>query len=230
MPYTTAGSPRSYSFPRTRIAAEEPAEIQSASAITLVNQSVETILVKGAFPNDKDSWRSGNFAETIRDPKRPDRLAFLRLSDNTPEILSEIEQDGNRYTPPLKCSELLAKITLPNGILLPGKSDQLAANLESIIARFIAMDPADRAILVAYVLSSWLPECFDTVPYLWLLGPLGSGKTTVLKLLGCLCRRALLVGDIRPASLYQLVHNSDITLLLDELELKERPSASEITR
>jgi hypothetical protein len=62
------------------------------------------------------------------------------------------------------------------------------------------------------------------------VGPLGSAKTTFLKLLSCLCRRSVLVGDIRPAALYQLVHNSDITLLIDELELDCSRSSSEIAR
>ena len=68
------------------------------------------------------------------------------------------------------------------------------------------------------MLASWFPDCVEVAPYLWITGPLGSGKTKLLKLLWCFCRRGLLVGDIRGGSVYPLVDAWNPTLLVDELD------------
>jgi hypothetical protein len=49
-----------------------------------------------------------------------------------------------------------------------------------------------------------------------LVGPLSTGKTTILKLLRVLCYRGFLVGDFTQASLYQLPGLLHPTLLIDE--------------
>ena len=60
------------------------------------------------------------------------------------------------------------------------------------------------------------------MPYLYIVGPLNSGKLTLLKLLWCFCRRGLLSGDLRSASLYKLIDTWQPTLLIDELETGSR--------
>jgi hypothetical protein len=65
---------------------------------------------------------------------------------------------------------------------------------------------------------------------LWIVGPLASGKTRLLRLLACLCRRSLLVGDLRAGSLYQLTDASDSTLLIDELEVDHTKASMDILR
>ena len=151
-------------------------------------------------------------------------------NNGAPAILHEIERDGKCYVPPQKNAGLLANIVLSNGACPSAGVKQLAADLESVIAKFIDVDPADLQIIVSHVLSCWIPECFETVPYLWLVGPLGSAKTTLLKLLSCFSRRSVLAGDIRAAALYRLANDSDITLLIDELELDDTRSGSAMAR
>lgn len=86
-------------------------------------------------------------------------------------------------------------------------------------------------VVVAFVLACWFPECFESVPYLWIIGPLGSAKTKLLRVLSSLCPRARIVADIRAAALYQLVDENDSpTLLIDELDINLTRSNSEVLR
>jgi hypothetical protein len=68
------------------------------------------------------------------------------------------------------------------------------------------------------------------VPYVWIVGPLGSAKTKLLQLLSCLCRRALLVGDVRSGSLYALTDRFNPTLLIDELDLDDSSRSADVLR
>jgi hypothetical protein len=54
--------------------------------------------------------------------------------------------------------------------------------------------------------------------YLWVSGPVYSGKSTLLRLLGALCRRGVLAGDLSPGALYRLSGSITPTLLIDEFD------------
>ena len=193
-------------------------------------RTTETTVVRGGFPSDEEICQNNDFVEVIRDPNEPSRLAFLRWNNGASAIFHEIDRDGKRYVLPSKAADLLAKIVLPDRINPSGSIRELASDLESVISRFVEIDPDDVQTSVGVVLSSWFPDCFETVPYLWLVGPFGSAKTTLLKVLRCLCRRSVLVVDIRAAALYRLAHETDITLLIDEVELDGSRSSLEMTR
>ena len=202
----------------------------NSSERTNISLSRAKIVVTGAFPMDENAYSRGEFVETIRDPRDPGRLAFLSWNNGSPIIVHEIERDGKIYVPPEKNSGLLAKLTLSDGVRPDGGVQQLAADLGLPFSRFFETDPDGLQIAVSIALSTWFPDCFEAVPYLWVVGPIGSAKTAFLKLLACLCRRAVLVGDIRAAALYQLVHGTDITLIIDELEFDDSRSASDVLR
>jgi len=73
-------------------------------------------------------------------------------------------------------------------------------------------------------------EDFETVPYLFALGPPNSGKSRLLECLQALCPRPILTSSISPAALYQVMHTWRPTLLIDETELyrTEGEAATEV--
>ena len=79
-------------------------------------------------------------------------------------------------------------------------------------------------------MASWFQDCFEAAPYLWVVGPLGSGKTKLLKLLWALCRRGLIAGDLRSGSVYKLVDAWDPTLIIDEFEQGSSAANVELLR
>jgi hypothetical protein len=179
-------------------------------------QGSKEIIVTGAFP--PSHRESAVLVETIRDPHRPGQMAFLRWENGSTAILNSIERDGQIFVPPNPISKSSPLLSLPNGLLPCGNSFELLIEIVSTIKKFVQL-PFDRyGIVAAFVVASWFQDCFETAPYLWVVGPLGSGKTKLLKLLWALCRRGLIAGDVRSGSIYKLVDVWDPTLIIDEFE------------
>jgi hypothetical protein len=93
-----------------------------------------------------------------------------------------------------------------------------ATSLRQFIARFAACTPDALDLLGAFVLASWFTDCIPVAPILYLVGPEDVVRL-VLRLLGCLCRRAVLLGDVDLAALATLPSNLGATLLISQRQL-----------
>lgn len=102
------------------------------------------------------------------------------------------------------------------------------------IAYFIdfpqAQGPATAATLALWVVLTYCYPAWSAVPYLYLGGPVGSGKTRVFEVLSRLVFRPLQSSNMTGAALFRTLHGKGGTLLYDEAErLKQRtPDVGEI--
>lgn len=90
------------------------------------------------------------------------------------------------------------------------------------IAYFIDF-PADRAPGTAATLALWAMltyayPAWPAIPYLYLGGPMGSGKTRVFEVLSRLVFRPLQSSNMTGAALFRTLHSKGGTLLYDEAE------------
>ena len=90
------------------------------------------------------------------------------------------------------------------------------------IAHFIDF-PADRASGTASTLALWVMltyayPAWPAVPYLYLGGPAGSGKTRVFEVLSRLVFRPLQSSNMTGPALFRTLHSKGGTLLYDEAE------------
>jgi hypothetical protein len=90
------------------------------------------------------------------------------------------------------------------------------------IAHFIDLSP-DTAAGTTATLTLWtmLTYCFqvwDAVPYLYVGGPMGSGKSTLFAILNRLVYRPLASSNLTAAALFRTLHDRGGTLLFDEAE------------
>jgi hypothetical protein len=191
-------------------------------------RSKQRIVVTGAFPERQNE--SGVLVETIRDPENPERLLFLVWEKGSATIFHYIEREGRIFLPPNPSSSSFPLLSLANGLLPCGDPAELLAEIGSMISKFVKLCHEHLLIVRSFVLASWFPECFEAAPYLWVVGPLGSAKTKLLKLLWCLCRRGLIAGDLRSGSVYKLTDTWDPTLIIDEFELGSSGANAELRR
>jgi hypothetical protein len=77
------------------------------------------------------------------------------------------------------------------------------------------------ALIVAFSLASWFAECFPLAPLLYLLGP-DNEAALALRLMGCFCRRAILLCDVDIAALGTLPRDLCPTLLVNQRDLGRR--------
>jgi hypothetical protein len=87
------------------------------------------------------------------------------------------------------------------------------------------------ATLALWTLLTYVFQAWDAVPYLFVGGPLGSGKSRVFEILLRLVFRALSSSSMTGAALFRTLHSQGGVLLLDEAErLKntQDPATAEI--
>jgi hypothetical protein len=89
------------------------------------------------------------------------------------------------------------------------------------VSRYANLLSDAAALIVAFALSTWFADCFPVSPLLYLLGP-DNETTLLLRLLGCICRRPILLSDIDIAALSTLPRNLDPTLLVNQRNLGRR--------
>jgi len=76
-------------------------------------------------------------------------------------------------------------------------------------------------VLVAFALSTWFCDCMPVAPVLYLFGS-DSVVSQVLRLLGCLCHRPVLLGDVDFEGLATLPNRLRATLLINQRDLGRR--------
>jgi hypothetical protein len=192
------------------------------------DQQRTTTVVSGAFPSHL--LPGTPLVETVRDPNDLTRFVFLRWQNAIVTMLPSIEHAGTVYVPPDSMEALHSQIILPTGVRPCREPAALIADIVDTLVKFIEADRELMVLLASVILCSWFPDCFEAVPYVWIVGPLGSAKTKLLRLLSCMCRRALLVGDVRAGSLYALTDRFNPTLLIDELDFDNSSRSADILR
>jgi len=212
------------------LAAQAVATAPSLSScdLSIHEEGSKKIIVTGAFP--PSHRESGVLVETIRDPQRPGRMAFLRWENGNTTLLNSVERDGHKFVPPDPLSRSFPLLSLPDGVRPCGHSFEVLEEIASTISKFVTLRPDRYGVVAGFVMASWFPDCFEAAPYLWIIGPLGSGKTKLLKLLWALCRRGLIAGDLRSGSVYKLVDVWDPTLIIDEFEQGSSAAHVELLR
>ena len=158
----------------------------------------------------------GSLVEMIEDPANPAK-SLLAVYKNGNVRYTEELHDGNRVLVPLpRTDQLLRHIRLAQGAEPYGRLQDLVSDVGSFLHFCLDVDPSSWPPMIAYVLSSCFPEKLPVAPYLSLVGPPGSGKTTAMRILGLLCRRSLLTADITSAAFYEVSHRMGPTILIDE--------------
>ena len=91
--------------------------------------------------------------------------------------------------------------------------------------------PGTTAALALWVLLTYCYPAWSAIPYLYLGGPAGSGKTRVFEVLSRLIFRPLQSSSLSAAALFRTLHGKGGTLLYDEAErLKQNaPDVADIT-
>jgi len=95
-------------------------------------------------------------------------------------------------------------------------ASELLHLIDSVFIRCLDLEDEYRFLLASFVMSTWMIDKLPVAPYVALVGPPGSGKTTVLKVLHLLCRRGLLTSDISSAAFYRACDRVTPTLFIDE--------------
>lgn len=94
----------------------------------------------------------------------------------------------------------------------------------------VALSNDDAQIVTSYVLTTWLYDRLDQIPYLNFSGAAGTGKSMALKRIGAICYRGMLsTGNETAKTLLSFIDRYRGTLLIDEGDLDSCNRSEELS-
>ena len=101
----------------------------------------------------------------------------------------------------------------------PVNGDHVASALTAALKRYVVLSDTAADAIALWVLHTWISDKFTISPRLAITSPTkGCGKTTVLRFLNLVVRRAKRAGSISPSALFRVADQFQPTILLDETE------------
>ncbi|MDF2841787.1 MAG: primase-like protein [Herbinix sp.] len=189
------------------------------------------------YKQDGDSLRRLPFL--LRNDKTLIRLDLLKRKD--PQCLLLVD---NKYELPVEINEAIMdsdECSLTQANVYKYIDGQIPLeeldpkNLADVLTEYFekfyySTDSSVYKILSLYTILTYYYELFDSIPYLYINGQKGSGKSVIGSGLHLFCFNAKMATDISDASLFRMTSLEGGTLILDEMEqLTSRKKGSEST-
>ena len=151
--------------------------------------------------------------------ERSGEIGFVVWRDGTPKFCSTFQNENVTLVPPKVDRSFLDALRLPKSLGTSETPRALLSEIDDVLSTYLDLREPDRKLVGYFALCTCLNDLLQVAPYLWILGPLACGKSTLLRLLTAICRRSLIAGDVSSAALYTLSTSLRPTLLLDEFEM-----------
>ncbi len=167
---------------------------------------------------------------------KPDlRRTFLAVYDAGRWTLkSEVRLGQGARLVPFSPENNLIKngaVLLPSEPCTYGTENELAAEIQAFIHRYVDLEPAFAAVATYYVLLSWVYDAFNELPYLRLRGDYGTGKTRALLTIGSLCYKAFFASGASTVSpIFHTLNAFKGTLIFDEADFRYSDERAEIVK
>jgi hypothetical protein len=122
-------------------------------------------------------------------------------------------------------------ILFPSEPLEYGSEDQLLAEIQAFIHRYVDVTLLFEKIASYYVLFTWVYDNFNELPYLRLRGDFGSGKTRFLLTVGSLCYKPIFASGASTISpLFRILDAFRGTLIIDEGDFRLSDERAEVVK
>src|SRR5664279_3698986 len=156
----------------------------------------------------------GLILESVVDPDHPGHLLLHTWDGHRTTTERKIEHGGVSYIPKTLARGLAQSVRFAPPSLPFGSATKVISSLRDFLSTYARLQPEVADLLVAFGLATWFCDVMTVAPVLYLLGP-DSAVSQTLRLLGCLCRRPILLGDIDFAGLATLPRRLGATLLIN---------------
>lgn len=112
-----------------------------------------------------------------------------------------------------------------------GSEDELLAEIEAFLHRYVDLTPLFEKVAAYYVLFSWVYDAFQELPYLRFRGDYGSGKTRALLTVGSLCYKPIFASGASTVSpIFRILDAFRGTLIVDEADFRLSDERAEVVK
>ncbi len=174
-----------------------------------------------------------SLAEMVFDPARK-QTAFVLWRGDTWSVQESVEAAADKHFVPYSPENNLIKnevVLFPSEPAEYSSEQELVAEIQAFIHRYVDVSPLFEKIASYYVLFSWVYDSFNELPYLRLRGDPGSGKTRFLLTVGSLCYKPIFASGASTVSpLFRIIETFRGTLIIDEGDFRLSDERAEIVK
>ena len=165
-------------------------------------------------------FRDGSMIELFSGGNgRAPQLILLNGANQTIGPLAE--HDGLSYEPVRFHDDLSREMTLPTGIHPHGSTRELLTETCRLIANFAGLSEKFASVIGRCAMSSWVITAVRVAPTLVIVGPDEARADQLLAVLHCLCRRALRLTGVTPASFCSLPSGVEFTFIINQPKISD---------
>lgn len=158
-------------------------------------------------------------------------LVVYRVLTNELSVEGKVEVNGTTYVAPTDDLIRSGTILLPVYPETYGSVRELVKNIEDFVYRYVDISESYRKLVTYYVLLTWVYDCFETIPYLRVIGDYGTGKSRFQKVVGHLCYKPMFAGGATtPSPIFRIIDLYRGTLIIDEADFRISDAQSEIVK
>jgi hypothetical protein len=157
----------------------------------------------------------GSAVEPVRNESGA--VALLCCDGERTSIAPQVEVHGRVYLPAALDQTFARALRMPRGTAPFGTPKQLVQEISRVLTQYTALPDIFLTVVTRFVLATWFAPSLQIAPWLSLRGRNTALANTLIRLLRCFCRRALLLSD--PRGIDSLPMNWGLTLILGQPRL-----------
>jgi hypothetical protein len=158
--------------------------------------------------------------ELLRDQSDPKHLRVLAWREETLEAGLRVSHDGRVYQAIHVDPSVAGAMCFPSSVAAPETTRTLFDAVHGLFTRALVQSEPTVTVLTVAIFASWLSGLHPVAPLFYVVAPTESLKIVLLQMLRLVCRRTLLLADIRRGDFRSLPMQLHPTLLLDEPDLR----------
>lgn len=160
-------------------------------------------------------------------------LFAVRREDGTIETADHVDVDGVRYLPIPPTNPMLSEfvVRFPTDLGPEMESVEIVDRIRALIRKYVDVESCYEGLASYYCSFSWLSDCFQTLPYLRVIGDPGTGKSRFIQVVGAMCYRPILItGAATVSPIFRLLHQFRGTLVFDEADQNQSDESSDLIK
>lgn len=176
---------------------------------------------------------NGFLVETVYDKNFETSRFLVWDGDQANEVESYKSMLSDLQYKPLPSKNDLLKhniLKLPSGASDYGSEEDLNRDIVQYLHKYTDISPEFEVVTLAYIKMSWLYDKLYELGYLRVVGGYGVGKSRYLNVVGSVCYKAIISGQMSDASIYRLIDQIKGTLVVDESDRNNTDKTSDFVK
>lgn len=165
--------------------------------------------------------------------RKSGKTSFAVFMDDKVVYKKQIDLlDGSTIVPISENSGVIKNkfVSLPPEPIDYDNEEQLYEELLVFISKYFEVTKSFREVAALYIMLTWVYERFNELPYLRVIGTLGTGKSRFLKVMAACSYHPMMLGSSSVAAMFRTIDKFKGTFILDEADFRSSEFSSDVAK